>query len=244
LFLFESNCNSVPFISVPELTTYKLDDSVLFMMILSKSLIQIVSKIKNYKNIRNPFETIAQLAISMIINEESLDVTAQSMLDKIKREYDSENNDIYNERDDMTLILRFFDNNLKANLLNQHQNSNLQTMMVPTDESDDSSGSDSKSDDDIDDEGTINNDTEEDDFRYSSGVSLSDSVRSKRLIKNRQNSINSQSSFYVKTKIDENDQVKPYVDFTKLEIAIAENEDIFDELGRKLMNLTELEERF
>ena len=62
--------------------------------------------------------TIAKMLIGKIISEQTLKSAAQSVLDEIKRAYDDKFENTDSEREDLTLIVRVFDPNIKNRLIN------------------------------------------------------------------------------------------------------------------------------
>jgi hypothetical protein len=76
----------------------------------------------NYFNIKdikveNHCSMIARMLIGKIISEQTLNSAAQSALDEIKRAYDDKYVNTDYEREDLTLIVRVFDTNIKNRLI-------------------------------------------------------------------------------------------------------------------------------
>lgn len=111
------SCTEVPILAKPDhpIKSILIDDSYLFVGIYSdavgKAILEIDPRIDNV-NIK-----ITDMLINKIISEQTLNSAAQSVLDEVKRSYDDKFISKYSERDDLTLVVRSFDSNIKNRLL-------------------------------------------------------------------------------------------------------------------------------
>ena len=111
------DCTGPPIINHPNHLDQEIiiDDSFLFMAMYSDGLSKVL-KMTDVK-IEDHCSTIAKMLIGKIISEQTLKSAAQSVLDEIKRAYDDKLTNVESEREDLTLIVRVFDTNIKNRLI-------------------------------------------------------------------------------------------------------------------------------
>ena len=114
--MFKS-CVTSPITSMPDHPSKSLiiDDSYLFMCIYSDAIGQAIRETD--PDTSNIDIKITEKLINKIINEQTLNSAAQSVLDEIKRSYDDKFITSYSERGDFTLLVRAFDPSLKNRLI-------------------------------------------------------------------------------------------------------------------------------
>lgn len=122
LVLFEiiilRNCTAPPIISEPEHhgQAFKIDEEYLFLVMYSEELAKAVEAIGLSSDLVN--EKIAEMLVEKLKSEATLNSAAQSVVDEIKRQCD----DSYRPgevklRDDITLIVRVFNEDIKQILI-------------------------------------------------------------------------------------------------------------------------------
>lgn len=118
------NCIKPPITSIPGYYNSPeiIDDSSLCMIIYSDGLAQVMNQINLDDEDRDG--QIAQRVMEKIIDNQTLNSAAQSVVDEIKREFDDKNDSEYSEREDMTLILRVFHPNIKSKLQDVERKTN------------------------------------------------------------------------------------------------------------------------
>lgn len=191
-----------------------IDESFLFLVMysdgLSKVLEAIYSDSDKDENIQENINSIiAKKLISKIKSEQTLNSAAQSVLDEIKRAYDDKFVSTYNEREDLTLVVRVFDTNIKKKLdsiENCGINGFYETLVGSNQETNIS---------------TIIHSLNEDESENS--------------LPTEQN----ESDQLVKSRLDENDHVIPYINMDELQniLNLPENKPAIDELCSQLMSL-------
>ena len=117
---YQRGCTSAPIIGTPEHYDQAtiINDDCLFMVMYSDALGKAIEKTGFTSDLVD--EKIAGLLIEKIKTERSLSSAAQSVVDEIKRDYD--NACISGEvalREDLTLIVRVFRNDLKKELVDE-----------------------------------------------------------------------------------------------------------------------------
>lgn len=114
-----SDCTSPPITCKPSLhhhsSSILIDDSSLFMVMYSDALVKVIEDADLKGNVKVNVK-IVKLLIDKILSEQTLNSAAQSFLDEIKRAYDDKFASEFTEREDLTLIIRVFDSNIKARL--------------------------------------------------------------------------------------------------------------------------------
>lgn len=228
-----SNCTGPPIICKPSnpSSSINIDETFLFMVMYPDGLAKAIEE-TDLKG-ENTDAKIARCLIEKILNEQTLNSAAQSVLDEIKRTYDDKYRSAYSEREDLTLIVRAFDPNIKARLTNldsksahkrtgkRNSNSKFESTLNNYQEPIETS--------DIDEEEYVSN------SRLSSMV-LTDNDRAS--MRDRKKSINE--------VIDKNGCVIPYInlkkEFDKL-FSSGCDANVFEEFENELINLRSDEKR-
>jgi hypothetical protein len=179
---------------------------------------------------------IARMLIGKIISEQTLNSAAQSVLDEIKRAYDDKYVNMDYEREDLTLIVRVFDPNIKNRLIH------IETY---NDQMSNSSNSQNRQGEDvkfietsstvlesIDESYDSWQDTNES-YRNTISSSLATSLDQKDHAKKSQKSIDSH--------LDKDGNVIPYINLKELEdlLSIKENKLKVDQFCEQLAALDE-----
>lgn len=131
LFFKESKefkyCSSSPVLNKPDYTSksIEIDNNKLFIVMCSNEVLNILRKITNNDDYQtdDAYQTLLELVIDKIVQEKSLNCAVQAVIDEIRRQFDDKFVDSTALRDDMTLIVRIFDefDNLQARLVNNQQ---------------------------------------------------------------------------------------------------------------------------
>jgi TAK1-binding protein 1 len=117
------NCPISPISNEPEYAkkSIDIDDNKLFIVMCSNEVLNILKKLNNRSE--DAYHNLLELVINKIAQEKSLNCAVQAVIDEIRRQFDDKFVDSTELRDDMTLLVRIFDefDNLQARLLNKQQ---------------------------------------------------------------------------------------------------------------------------
>jgi hypothetical protein len=166
------------------------------------------------------------MLISKIKTEQTLNSATQSVLDEIKRTYDDKFSSSYYEREDLTLIVRVFDENLKKKLISIDSFTSLPNS-VSTNNTDLNTNDDSS-----------NYDTMINTKDQSNVFTLTDSVN-----ENDDESLDLRESDdqykWIESHLDANGDVKPFISMDELEnlLNLPENKQIIDDICKQLIAL-------
>lgn len=182
-------------------------------------------------NDENKNSVIAKMLINKIKSEQTLNSATQSVLDEVKRTYDDKFSSSYYEREDLTLIVRVFDENLKKKLISidncSSSSNNNSTFNLSTNDTDLNTNDDSS-----------NYDTMIDTNKHSNDFTLTDSIN-----ENDDESLDQRESDeqykWIESHLDTNGDVIPYLNMDEFEnlLNLPENKQIIDDILNQLKTL-------
>jgi hypothetical protein len=165
------------------------------------------------------------MLISKIKTEQTLNSAAQSVLDEIKRTYDDKFSSSYYEREDLTLIVRVFDENFKKKLISIDSCTSLAS--VSTNNTNINSNDESSNYDTM-----VNTKEKSNDF------TLTDSIN-----ENEDESLDQRESEdqykWIESHLDSNGDVIPFINMDELEnwLNLPENKQSIDDICNQLLAL-------
>jgi hypothetical protein len=192
-------------------------------------------------NTSNTCATLAKMLIDKILNEQTINSASQAVIDEIKRTYDDKFASKYTEREDLTLVVRVFNENIKSRLIDIENQ--IKASKSPNVESDEVKF-------------LVNsNDFEDpyDSLQSTYDYSLTNTNITATNMSNEQthSSINSEGSnsdskrkgrnSEIEAHLDENGKVIPYLKLDELTslLELSQNKHIIDEFEAELIRLSE-----